>query len=361
MSGRLPRVVVTGYAGWFAAGLGAVRLGPGYTLRREAQSPGQPELVEVVSETLGNRWPYEPERVGLCFSSSKGRLGRWTVDSCCLDWTADVPGAEIARAFPIAGPYFSPNAACASGTHAIALGAQLIQDGRADMVIAGAEEPAVPGAVLAGYRQVGALSKSGLMRPFDRRRDGFVPNSGAAVLILENGDLAAERGAQVHGAITGWSLMADATHMTAMDVSGRTIAAAVRNALRMAGEPAIDYVNAHGTATHLNDLTEARALRAVLPRDTSVSGTKGWTGHLLGAAGALEAVICLMAMRGSFAPSTLNLEEPDEECFLLHVPRAGLEKDIGACLTVNYGFGGHIGALVLERKVHPRAPESRRD
>ncbi len=195
---------------------------------------------------------------------------------------------------------------------------------------------------------MGALSKSGLMRPFDRNRDGFNPNGGAAYFVLESEEHARGRGAQIHGFLTGYSLKCDAHHMTSMHQSGDGIARAIEDALQRAGNPKIDYINAHGTAT-INDAVESRAIHAVFGDKVPLSSTKGQTGHLLGAAGAVEAAICLLAMRDGFAPPTLNLEEPDGEFGLDYLPLHGRTMEINAVLSLNYGFGGHIGALVLEK------------
>jgi 3-oxoacyl-[acyl-carrier-protein] synthase II len=295
--------------------------------------------------------PGGADKVAVSFSCSKGQLSgleAWARTGD-LSWAADAPAARLAHDFKVGGPTLSPNAACASAAHAIALGAQLIQDGRAEVVIAGAIEPEQPPIVTAAYRQVGALSKANLCRPFDRRRDGFVPGSGGGFLILEAESSARLRGTPLHGRITGWSLMADATHLTALRPDGGTIAHAIRQAVERAGQPQIGYINAHGTATKLNDIVETRGIRQVFKQNVPVSATKPVTGHLLGAAGAVEAVLCLLALNQGFAPPTLNLEEPDSECDLDYIPLRGRSLKMDACLSLNYGFGGHIGALVFEK------------
>ena len=286
-------------------------------------------------------------RVGVCFTSSKGDLNR--LENGDLSWTPDAPARALARRFDVRGRWAAPNAACASGAHAIALGAQWIEDGHADLVLTGAIEPPQHPLILAAYRNMGALSKSGLMRPFDARRDGFVPGSGGGFLVLENAEKARARGAQIHGFVDGWSLRCDAHHMTQMAPDGGCIGRAIEDAIKCVGSLTIGYVNAHGTAT-VNDLVEARALHRVFGSRVAVSSTKSLTGHLLGAAGAVEAALCLDAMAAQVAPPTLHLEEVDPQIELDLVVGQGRAVKIEAALSLNYGFGGHIGALVFGLK-----------
>lgn len=301
----------------------------------------------------------ELDRAATVFSSSKGDLfwlendyqrfqrgqeRQWSVPN--LGWTGDVP-------FCYAGVIAqSPVAACATGAHCIARGVQLISWNQADWVLCGALEASLTPLVMAGYRQIGALSKSGTMRPFDKRRDGFVPAEGIGTLILENEDKARERGAKIYGYVTGYDMGADATSLTAMNPSGASIAWAIERALKRAGNPKIDYINTHGTATSLNDAIESRAIKSVFGTEVPLSSTKPLTGHLLGAAGAVEAVICLQALREQWAPPTLNLEEPDDDCDLDYIPvtanSCGRAMPLRHVMSLNYGFGGHIGVLIFE-------------
>jgi 3-oxoacyl-(acyl-carrier-protein) synthase len=295
-----------------------------------------------------------PERVAICFSSSKGELSLWGHDAApqansFLAWTPDAAARAVRTHVGASGASFSPVAACATGAHSIAVGAQHIQDGYADVVIAGAIEIGLTLLVMTGYAQLGALSKSGVMRPFDRRRDGFVPREGVALLVLESEASARARGARVLGWISGWSMQADATSMTAMSPTGDTIARAIEGAMRRASSPQIDYINTHGTATALNDIIESRAIKIAFGNSVASSSTKALSGHWLGAAGGLEAVLCLQAMHEGFLPPTLNLEEPDNEYDLDYVPNIGRDAEINCALSLSYGFGGHIGALVLEK------------
>jgi 3-oxoacyl-[acyl-carrier-protein] synthase II len=306
----------------------------------------------------------DPQRVGTVFSASKNNLRFHSDESLryvnkkhrssahfllSINGSSDYFGSCIAQTLGARGPRLSPVAACATGSHAIAMGAQLIEDSYADVAICGAIEPVLTPLVLAAYENMGALSKSHLMRPFDTRRDGFVPNVGAGCLILENEEKARGRGAQVLGYLSGWAMNADATHMTAMCPSGDSIARAIEYSMRRADVTNIDYINAHGTATKLNDETEARGIMSALGHKVAVSSTKPLTGHLLGAAGAVEAVISLLALRENFAPPTLNLEEADKECDLDLIVGKGRDVEMKSVLSLNYGFGGHIGALLFEK------------
>lgn len=319
-------------------------------------SSGVIGVLEASGLWAGDRLSVDPARVGICFSSSKGLPARWEkvqgispADGC--DWALRAL-AELTRA---RGKRLCPVAACAGGAHAIAIGAQWIEAGLCDVVLCGAIEPELAELMVAGYRSLGALSSGGVMRPFDCERDGFVPSSGAACLVLESEGHARKRRAEIFGAVAGWSMLNDATSMTGLDPSGQTIARAIseasarrtRRKRRSAG--AMQYVNAHGTATRMNDEVEARAINLALGHRTPVSSTKPLTGHLLGAAGAVEAVLCLLAMQQSFVPPNLNLQRKDRSCNI-DVVETGRSMEIDTALSLNYGFGGHIGVLVLEKE-----------
>ena len=284
-------------------------------------------------------------RVGICFTSSKGDLNRLQ-NGDFLGALADAATSHWARRFGATGRVAAPNAACASGAHAIALGAGWIENGDADLVLAGAIEPPQHPMITAAYRNMGALSKSGTMRPFDARRDGFIAAPGGGFLVLASERFARERDIPVRAYVGGWSLTCDAHHITQMAPSGDSIERAIRQSWQMAGEPKIDYINAHGTATS-NDIIEASALYRVFGGDVAVSSTKPQTGHLMGAAGALEAVLCLQAMENQWAPPTLNLENIEPQIELDLVIGQGRAIEINASLSLNYGFGGHIGCLVF--------------
>ena len=287
----------------------------------------------------------DKSRIGICFTSSKGDLNRLQ-NGEFLDALPDAPALKYARKFRVTGRIAAPNAACASGAHAIALGAQWICNGDADLVLTGALEPPQHPMISAAYRNMGALSKSGVMRPFDINRDGFVADEGGGFLVLSSERFARENNLPIRAYVDGWSFACDAHHITQMAPSGASIERAIRQSLTMANNPKIDYVNAHGTATS-NDTIEARALHRVLGGAVAVSSTKPLTGHLMGAAGALEAVLCLQAMENGVAPPTLNLENIDPRIELDLVVGSGRTMGIGASLSLNYGFGGHLGCLVF--------------
>ncbi len=287
----------------------------------------------------------DASRVSVCFTSSKGDWTKLQNGDFAGAWP-DAPALNYARQFDARGRIAAPNAACASGAHAIALGAQWIQNGDANLVLTGAVEPPQHPMITAAYRNMGALSKSGIMRPFDNARDGFVVEHGGGFLVLAREDWARAHNISICGTVAGWSFACDATHITQMAPGGDSIERAIRQSLKMAGAPKIDYINAHGTAT-INDLTEARALNRVFGGAVAVSSTKPQTGHLMGAAGAVEAVICLDAMKNQFAPPTLNLENVDDEIELDLIVGQGRSRTMEASLSLNYGFGGHIGCLVM--------------
>lgn len=293
-------------------------------------------------------------RIGVAFSASKNQFVQHRVldvanalSPSVFAQLSDAISRIIAQRIGARGPRLSPVAACATGAHAIAIGAQQIQDGYADVMICGAIEPILSPLVLAAYRNMNALSKSGVMRPFDKSRDGFVPNVGAGCVVLENAEHAQKRGATIHAFLDGWAMNNDATHMTAMCPSGDSIARAIELSMRRAHVQTVDYINAHGTATKLNDETEARGIVSVLG-NVPVSSTKPLTGHLLGAAGAVEAVISVLALRENFIPPTLNLQHQDAECAIDCVPNIGRDRVLERVLSLNYGFGGHVGALLFQ-------------
>ena len=301
----------------------------------------------------------DSSRVGVAFSASKNQFVQHrvldmynvshNVSHNVFAHSSDAISRGIAQKLNTHGPRLSPVAACATGAHAIAIGAQQIQDGYADVMICGAIEPLLSPLVMAAYRNMNALSKSGVMRPFDTSRDGFVPNVGAGCMILENAEHAQKRGATIHAFLEGWAMNNDASHMTAMCPSGDSIARAIEYSMRRANVQNVDTINAHGTATKLNDETEARGIVSALGTRVPVSSTKPLTGHLLGAAGAVEAVISLLSLRENFIPPTLNLNEQDAECDLNCVANVGRDRVLERVLSLNYGFGGHLGALLFAK------------
>ncbi|MGH2781927.1 MAG: beta-ketoacyl-[acyl-carrier-protein] synthase family protein, partial [Thermoleophilaceae bacterium] len=271
---------------------------------------------------------------------------------------ANAASGVVAMKHDLRGQSFGTVSACAAGAHAIGTAERLIRYGDADQVVTGGSEAAITPLATAAFTKMDALSDSGISRPFDRRRDGFVMGEGAGILVLEDEEAARARGARILGYVRGYASTSDAHHLTAPEPSGRGAAKAIELALKDAGVTARDviYVNAHGTSTPLNDRSETNALKAALgeerAREVPVSSTKSTIGHLLGAAGAVEAIATLLALRDRIAPPTLNYEEPDEGLDLDYVPgdarplAGGNGRAIG--ISNAFGFGGHNAVLCLE-------------
>jgi 3-oxoacyl-[acyl-carrier-protein] synthase II len=271
---------------------------------------------------------------------------------------ANAASGVLAMKYDMRGQSFGTVSACAAGAHAIGMAARLIAYGDADRVVTGGSESTLTPLSIAGFKRMDALSHSGISRPFDRRRDGFVMGEGAGILVLEEEEAARERGARVLGYVRGYASTSDAHHLTAPEPNGRGAAKAIGLALSDACVYATDviYVNAHGTSTPLNDRSETLAIKAALGEEHAatvpVSSTKSAIGHLLGAAGAVEAIATLLALRDRIAPPTLNYEEPDEGLDLDYVPNEArpLRKGAGRAIGISnaFGFGGHNVVLCLE-------------
>ncbi len=269
----------------------------------------------------------------------------------------DSAAGQIAIEFGVRGPNMAIVTACASGNNAIGEAAELIRRGDCDMVIAGGAEAAIVPVALAGFNNMGAVSTRNqapqeASRPFDRLRDGFVMGEGAAVVILESEAHARARGARMLAQVRGYAATNDAYHISAPAENGAGAAQCMRLALRGAGmnPEDIDYINAHGTSTPLNDASETAAIKAVFGAaaySTPVSSSKSMTGHLLGAAGALEAVICVQVLQEGIIPPTINYQNPDPRCDLDYVPNQAREAPVRACMSNSFGFGGHNACLIL--------------
>ena len=262
--------------------------------------------------------------------------------------------AAVSMRHDLRGQSFATLSACAAGAHAIGTACRMIQCGDADAVVTGGSEAALTPLATAAFGALDALSDIGISRPFDAQRDGFVMGEGAAVLVLEEGDRARARGANILARVAGYGASSDAYHLTAPDKAGIGAVAAMEAALRDAGYGPQDvvYVNAHGTSTPLNDRAETIAIKEVLGTGVPVSSLKSAIGHLLGAAGAVEAVATILAMRDRIAPPTLNYEQPDEGLDLDYVPNEARTLDINGkpaiALSNAFGFGGHNAVLCLE-------------
>ncbi|MCF6340068.1 MAG: beta-ketoacyl-ACP synthase II [Sulfurimonas sp.] len=253
------------------------------------------------------------------------------------------------------GPNLSSVTACAAGTHAISEAMKTIICGGADKMLVVSAECAVTGAGIGGFAAMKALSTNnenpkGASRPFDAARDGFVMGEGGAALVLETYEDAVSRGANIYGEIIGFGESGDANHITTPSLDGP--ARAMKAAYKMAGEPKIDYVNAHGTSTPINDKNETAAVKELLGGKENcppMSSIKGQIGHCLGAAGGIEAVTCLMAMRDGIIPPTINYETPDENCDLDIVPNIAKKAELNIVMSNSFGFGGTNGVLIFKK------------
>jgi 3-oxoacyl-[acyl-carrier-protein] synthase II len=264
----------------------------------------------------------------------------------------------VAMKHDLRGQSFGTVSACAAGAHAIGMAERLIRYGDADCVVTGGSEAAITPLATAAFGRMDALSDSGISRPFDLRRDGFVMGEGAGILVLEEEEAAKERGARILGVLRGYASTSDAHHLTAPEPSGRGAAKAIELALKDAdlGSDDVVYVNAHGTSTPLNDRAETHAIKKALGEERAktvpVSSTKSAIGHLLGAAGAVESIATLLALRDRIAPPTLNYDEQEEGLDLDYVPREARPLANGDTPAIGisnaFGFGGHNAVLVLE-------------
>lgn len=256
------------------------------------------------------------------------------------------------------GPAMPAVTACASGSNAIGEAMRLIRHGYADAVITGGSDAAVCPSAVAGFVNMQALSASEnpdeASLPFDKRRGGFVIGEGAAALVLEEYEHAMERGTRIYGEICGYGSTCDAYHITAPHPDARGGAEAMMDAMREAAYSSQDivYVNAHGTGTHMNDLVETKAIKKAMGQEAYkayVSSTKSMTGHMLGAAGAVEAMVCICAINEGIIPPTINLKEQDPECDLNYVPDKAVKADITLALSNSLGFGGHNACLAFRK------------
>ena len=269
------------------------------------------------------------------------------------------PARAVSRKFALNGPCMGMATACATGLHAVIRGAQLIADGLADVVLAGATDASIHPLFISSFRRMGVLAEANgdattACRPFDRRRRGFALGEGAAVLVLESPQSVAARDGRTLGRLVGWGIGADPTGLAALGSDGEALATVLRRTLRAAaiGPEQVGYVNAHGTATETNDPVETRALKGALgvaAHRTAVSSVKGALGHMMGAAGAVEAALTVLAVARQVAPPTANLVDPDPDCDLDYVPGHARHQEIRYALKLSTGFGGAIGALVVGR------------
>ena len=271
----------------------------------------------------------------------------------------NMAGASVAMQFRLRGPNTTVTTACAASTQTLGEATRIIQRGEADVMLAGGTEASLCEVGIASFNAIHALSTRNdaperASRPFDRDRDGFVPGEGAGTLILESREHAIGRGARIYGEVLGYATTNDAFHQVAPDETGEAPAKAVSLALRDAGigPHDVDYVNAHGTSTQLNDAGETKALKIALgdaAHNVAISSTKSMIGHLLGAAGAVEAIATLLTINRGIIHPTINYETPDPACDLDYVPNTARRKDVRIAISNGFGFGGHNAVVVLGR------------
>lgn len=313
----------------------------------------------------------DPERVGVVFGTGIGGIGSLEAGLAVLaergpDWVSpytlpmmipNMVAGEVAMQWGIRGYSSCTVTACSASANAIGVGLDLIRAGRADAVVCGGSEAPITCVAVAGFAAMKALSTRNddprrASRPFDAGRNGFVIGEGAAVLVLEGLDWARHRGAPILAELAGYGATTDAYHMTQPHPDGDGAVRAMRRACEDAGIEAtgIDYVNAHGTSTLPNDRIETIALKRVFGEKVPpVSSTKSMTGHTLGAAGALEAVVCVQALNHQTAPPTINQDQPDPDCDLDYVPNQARPAVMDAVMTNSFGFGGHNTSLIFRR------------
>jgi 3-oxoacyl-[acyl-carrier-protein] synthase II len=316
---------------------------------------------------------YDPDRIGVIMGSGIGGLktfeeqhdvyrerGPNRISAFFIPmFISDIAAGIVSMRFNAKGPNYATVSACATSAHAIGDAFRTIQYGDADMMITGGSEATVTPMAIGGFANMKALSERNdspatASRPFDATRDGFVMGEGGAALILEELEHAKRRGARIYGEIVGFGATGDAYHLTAPAPDGEGAQRAMRRAMEDAGLGLADvqYINAHGTSTPANDLNETRAIKAVFGEhaaELSVSSTKSCTGHMLGAAGAIECIVAIMAVKECTVPPTINYENPDPELDLNYTPNRAVRRDVRAALSNSFGFGGHNVTLAVRR------------
>ncbi len=304
-------------------------------------------------------------RIGIAVSSSKGGMRtferfyeRFQRKRSALlgarvyaNFIPNIAAQWIARHWKLTGPAKPAIAACATGLYAVMEGIRMIEQDEADFCIAGSGDASITELMLAGYRNMGVLSKS-LMRPFDRRRDGFLIGEGAGIVILEKLKQAKARGAKIYATVLGHQYGFEGTHLISFSQDGEGLSRCLEELLQKSNLDAnqIDYLNLHGTATQQGDLYETTQIKKALGKKAyhiPMSATKSMVGHMLGASGVVEIIACLIAMNHHFIPPTANFEQPDPECDLDYTPNQSKTKQINISCSVSMGFGGQLGAILL--------------
>lgn len=329
---------------------------------------------EALAKAGWSELPFDPDRIGCVIGTGIGGIGSLMAQSDVLRekgakavsplavplMMANAGSAAVAMRHGLTGESFGVVSACAAGAHAIGTAVRMIRSGTVDAVVTGGSESANVEVAIAAFGSMGATSPTGISRPFDARRDGFVMGEGSGVLVLEEAEAAEARGAEILGEVVGYGASSDAHHLTAPDPAGTGSARAIRLALADAGlaPDELDYVNAHGTSTPLNDRSETDALKLALGEvawKVPVSSTKSVVGHLMGAAGAVEAVATTCVLRQRLAPPTVGLEEFEEGLDLDYIPGEARPLGEGApsgdgrlhAISNSFGFGGHNAVLAL--------------
>jgi len=325
---------------------------------------------EAIEASKLNLESIDRTRVGVNFASGVGGIGtteqgtrvmldrgpEWLSPYMCPMMLPNMAAGEVAMEFGLQGPSSCTVTACAASAMAIGDGYDQIRLGRADAMVCGGSEAGLTPLGLAGFSAMKALSvrndaPTAASRPFDSGRDGFVAAEGAATIVLEDRDFALRRGAPILAELVGYGTTCDAHHVTAPHPEGDGAIRAMRMALSEADlQPSdIGYINAHGTSTPPNDRIETLAVKKVFGTGVPVSSTKSMTGHMLGAAGALEAMICVKTLQTGILPPTINYDDPDADCDLDYVPNAARSSSVGVAMSNSFGFGGHNACLIFKR------------
>ena len=327
---------------------------------------------EAMKDSGINKGNTDFDKIGTYVSS--GIAGLTTIQEQCEVYTlkgntrvsplfipmgiANMPAGNVAIDLGLKGESISILSACASSTHSIGEAYRAIKHGYEDVILAGGTEAPICDIGIAGFENMKALTHATELDrasiPFDKERSGFVMAEGAGVVVLEELEHALKRGAKIYGEVVGYGASTDAYHITSPDPEGTGGARAMQRAIEDANikPEQVDYINAHGTSTHLNDSTETKAIKIALgdsAKNVMVSSTKGNTGHLLGAAGVVEAIICTKAIQNNFVPPTINFKEKDEECDLDIVPNEPRNAEINYAMSNSLGFGGHNASIIIKK------------
>jgi 3-oxoacyl-[acyl-carrier-protein] synthase II len=308
----------------------------------------------VIGTALGGTEVYENQLRRLMETNNPRRVHPLSVPLIM----PNAPAAEIAIHYGLKGPNMTVSTACSSGSHAVGYGLDLIRSGRVDAMVAGGTEACIVPGVLAGFNSLRALSVHNseperASRPFDRTRDGFTIGEGAGVLILETLESAQQRHASIYAEVAGYAAACEASHIVHPEATGTEQARVMDLALKDAEIPAdqVDYINTHGTSTVLNDLTETNAIKKLFGPHAyriSLNSTKSMIGHTIGAAGAVEAVVCALTLHHKILHPTINYENPDPDCDLDYTPNRASEKDVHVALSNSFGFGSNNSCLVMK-------------